>query len=246
MSLLSWPIARATVRDRAARPFPILCFAVIFFLGWVRNRQDAPGAEAFSNLAAVWFFLLVLGVGVGLLSEEVDSGHAQLVLLRPITRAEWVSGRLAGASVIVCAGALVGWSANLAAAAVRAAPFEARTRLVVLPLALLPALGWLATLTALSAVVRGIGNAVLAVLVKGGWVICHFFAPFIFPKLHLEPVVAAIDPYVGPQDLLGLAPNAGGGPAAISPVFWDLFWFFAAWAVAIWLFNRRELARRRG
>lgn len=246
MSLVSWPIARMTMRDRALRPFPILCFAIILFLGFVHDPQDVPGAEAFSNLAAVWFFLLVLSVGAGLLSEEVDSGHAQLLLLRPISRAQWVSGRFAGGALVVVAGALVGWSVNLAVAAMRTAPFEGRTRLLVLPLEVLPAVGWLATLTALSAVVRGIGNAVLVVLVKGGWTLCHFFAPFVFPSLHLEPVMAAIDPYVGPQDLRAVATNAGGGPALISPVLWDLFWVFAAWAAAIWLFNRRELARRRG
>jgi ABC-type transport system involved in multi-copper enzyme maturation permease subunit len=244
MSLVSWPIARMTARDRALRPFTLLCFALIFFLGWVRNTQDAPGAEAFSNVAGIWFSLLVLGVGAGLLSEEVDSGHAQLVLLRPISRAQWVSGRLAGAALVVCAGAVIGWGTNLAAAAVRAAPFEGRARLVALPLALLPALGWLATLTALSAVVRGIGNAVVVVLVKGGWTLCRFFAPFIFQWL--GPLLAAIDPYVGPQDLRPLGATAAGAPPQISPIFWDLFWFFAAWAVAIWLFNRRELARRRG
>jgi hypothetical protein len=48
--------------------------------------------------------------------------------------------------------------------------------------------------------------------------------------------------YLGPQDPLRLAWNAREGLAA---ALYDLCWVFFAWLVAVLLFNRRELARRR-
>jgi hypothetical protein len=70
--------------------------------------------------------------------------------------------------------------------------------------------------------------------------------PGIFPKLELQPIVAAINPYVGPQDALLLTDLWGSGsPVRWSIPLWDLFWLFAALTLAVWLFNQRELARRR-
>jgi ABC-type transport system involved in multi-copper enzyme maturation permease subunit len=244
--LVSWPIARATVRERATAPFTLICFAVILLLGFVHNREDAWGAEAFSNVAAVWFFLFILSVSAGLLSSEVESGHAQLVLLRPITRSAWVSGRLLGAGLLVCAATLAGWMTNLTAAVMRGEELELGARFLVLPLALLPALSWLATATALSAVLRGIANAIVLLGARAVWAVAVFGTPFIFPNLPVGPALAAADPYVGPQKLFAMVDQFRAGDRVILwPAAWDLFWFFAAWTCAVWLFNRRELARRR-
>jgi hypothetical protein len=246
--LVSWPIAKATARERAIAPFTLLCLAAIFLLGWIRNTADTFGAEAFSNVSSIWFFLLMLSLGGGLLSSEVESGHAQLVLLRPITRAQWVSGRLLGAGLVLCFGGVLRWATNLVAAVVfRGGASEIPARLLVLPLGLLPALGWLATATALSAFVRGWSNSGILLGACAAWVATHYGAPVVFPRLELKPLLDALDPYMGPQKLLEIVDQArSGGPVVFSPVLWDVFWFLAAWTAAVWLFNQRELARRRG
>lgn len=246
MRLVSWPIARATVRERATAPFTLVCFAVIVLLGFVHNQADAWGAEAFSNVAAIWFFLLVLALSAGLLSSEVESGHAQLVLLRPITRAAWVSARLTGAAFLLCLGGVAGWAVNVAAAIARKEPLELLPRLLVLPLAILPALAWLATATALSAVLRGLGNAVVLLGARAVWAVTLFGTPVLFPKLPVGRALSALDPYVGPQKLFAMVDQVRAGDQVVfSPALWDLFWLLAAWTCAVWLFNRRELARRR-
>jgi hypothetical protein len=245
--LVSWPIAWATARERGLAPFTLLCLAAIFLLGWIRNTADAFGAEAFSNVSSIWFFLLVLSLGGGLLSDEVDSGHAQLVLLRPITRAQWVAGRLVGAVLVLCLGGFLGWATNLlAAVAFRGGAGEIPARLLVLPLGLLPALGWLATATALSAFIRGWSNSGILLGARAAWLATRYGAPVAFPQLGLTPMLEAMDPYVGPQKLFDIVDQVrSGGPVVVSPALWDVFWFFAAWTAAVWLFNRRELARRR-
>jgi hypothetical protein len=243
--LISWPVARATARERGFSPRILFWIAVLFLLGSGRGLSDAWGAEAFSGGAGVWFFLFVLILGGGLLSDEVESGHAQLVLLRPITRAQWVSGRLAGAGLVLCIGGAVGWGASVAAAILRGNANELPARLLILPLALLPALAWLATATALSAVVRGWTNVGLLVGLRAAWLVVRYPLSAFVPNL--ARFATAADPYIGPQDALGLANQVHtGGELVFSPPLWDLFWLLLAWTAAIWLFNRRELARRRG
>jgi hypothetical protein len=243
--LISWPVARATARERGFTPRTFFWALVLVLLGSIRNTKDAWGAEAFSSFAGFWFFLLVLILGGGLLSDEVESGHAQLVLLRPITRSQWVSGRFAGAAIVLCTCGTLGWAASAVAAVLRGEAGDLPARLLVLPLALLPALGWLATATALSAVVRGWTNAGLLIGARAAWLLSSGFAvPAFFPRL--LPIATAAAPYAGPQDAVALAWQAQGHDQLLfSPALWDLFWLFAAWTVAVSLFNRRELARRR-
>jgi hypothetical protein len=243
-ALVSWPVARATARERGFSPRTIFWIVIIGLLGLARGMSDAWGAEAFSGGAGFWFFLFVLILGGGLLSDEVESGHAQLVLLRPITRAQWVSGRFVGAALVLCLGGTLGWAASIAAAVLRGAANELPGRVLILPLALLPALGWLATATALSAVLRGWMNAGVLIGLRAAWLAVRYALPAAYPGL--LPLVVPADPYAGPQDAVALAHQVQLHDQLIfSPALWDLFWLFAAWTLAVWLFNRRELARRR-
>ena len=243
--LICWPIARATVRERFT-PLVAFWILVLVLLGLGRGAT-AEGAEAFTGGSSAWFALFVLILAGGLLSDELESGHAQLVLLRPITRAQWVSGRFMGAAIILGLGTTLAWAGSVAAAIARAGPGNPLlpVRFLVLPLALLPALAWLATATALSVVVRGWGNVAILVAAKAAWLLVRYPLPPLVPQLGLGPIVTAIDPYVGPQDALILSDLwASGSTLTPSIPLWDLFWLFAAWTMAIWLFNRRELARR--
>jgi len=244
--LFSWPVARATARERGLAPVTIGIAAVLVLIGLLRSSADTWGAEAFSGFGALWFFLLTLFLGGGLLADEVESGHAQLVLLRPITRAQWVGGRLVGAAIVLCIAGTAGWASSIAASVARGGAGELPGRLLVLPLALLPALGWLATLTAIGAATRGWTNSGLLIAVRIGWAIAAFGLPLAFPKLGLQPVLEVIGRHFGPQDALMLARQAQYHERfEPSVVFWDLAWLFAAWLVAVRVFNLRELARRR-
>jgi hypothetical protein len=244
--LVSWPVARATARERGLAPLTIAVALMLMLSGLLRSTADAWGAEAFSGFAAFWFFLLVLLLGAGLLADEVESGHAQLVLLRPLTRAAWVSGRLAGAAFVLCAAGSAGWLTSLLASFTRGAFSELPGRLLVLPLALLPALGWLATLVAIGAGARGWANAGILLAARLGWGVLHFALPAAFPELNLSPLLDTINRHFGPQEILMVARQVQYAERfEPSGVLWDLFWFFAAWLAAVRVFNLRELARRR-
>lgn len=242
--LISWPVARATARERGLRPANLAVMALLVLLGTVRSTAGSPGTEAFSGFSAIWFFALVLLLGGGLLAEEVESGHAQLVLLRPITRAQWVGGRLAGAAFVLCAAGGLAWLVSLVAALTRGAYAEVPARILVLPLALLPALGWLATLAALGALLGGWTNAGLLIAARAGWSLAQVALPLAFPRVNLAPLLETIARHYGPQDLL-LDPARPGEAFQLSPALWDVLWLLAAWLLAVRLFNLRELARRR-
>jgi len=244
--MISWPVARATARERGLSPLALVIIAVLLLLGMVRSSGDAWGAEAFSGFGAAWFFLLTLLLGAGLLSDEVESGHAQLVLLRPLTRAQYVGGRFLGAAFVLCAGGTAAWAASFVAALLRGATSEILGRILILPLALLPAVGWLATLAAVGAVARGWTNAGIVIAARLGWFFLRLGLPFAAPKLGLGPLLQQIDRYFGPQEALQIARQAQYRERfEPSPALWDLLWIFAAWLVAVRLFNLRELARRR-
>jgi hypothetical protein len=243
---ISWPVARATARERGLSPLTLSISIVLVLLGLFRSSADSWGAEAFSGFASFWFFLLVLVLGAGLLADEVESGHAQLVLLRPLTRAQWVGGRLAGAAYVLCTAGTAAWLVSLFAAFSRGAWGELPGRLLVLPLALLPALGWLATLVAIGALARGWSNAGFLIAARAGWGIAHLALPLALPKLQLQPLLDSVSRHYGPQDVLMLARQVQYGERfEPSGALWDLFWLFGAWLVAVRLFNLRELARRR-
>lgn len=244
--IISWPVARATARERGLSPLSLSIAGVLVLLGLLRSSADAWGAEAFSGFSSFWFFLLTLLLGAGLLADEVESGHAQLVLLRPLTRAQWLGGRFAGAALVLCAAGSLGWLASLVASFTRGAFGELPGRLLVLPLALLPALGWLATLVAIGALARGWTNAGILLAARAGWSLLHLAAPMAFPKLGLAPLLDTIGRHFGPQEVLMVARQVQYGERfEPSGVLWDLFWLFAAWLVAVRLFNLCELARRR-
>ncbi len=244
--LFSWPVARATARERGLGPLALIIVAVLVLLGLTRGAPDQSGADAFGGFGGAWFFLLTLLLGAGLLSDEVESGHAQLVLLRPLTRAQWVGGRFLGAALVLCAGGAAAWAASFAGALLRGATDGILARLFVLPLALLPALGWLAALLAIGAILRGWTNAGLLIAARAGWLFLRLTLPLALPKWGLGPWLEAIDRYYGPQDALDLLQQARyGQQLALTPALWDVFFIFAAWLVAVKLFNQRELARRR-
>jgi hypothetical protein len=112
-------------------------------------------------------------------------------------------------------------------------------RFALLPLTLLPHLGWLATLVALSGVFGGWTGAAVLVAARFGWFVLRGALPAALPRWDLAPWLAALDPFFGPQDAFV------AGAVRWDAVAWDVLWALLAWLAAVMLFNRRELARRR-
>lgn len=244
--LLSWPVAFATARERLRSSVVAILAVLCVLLGFWRTVSESYGADVFGGVGAGIFALLTLILGAGLLSEELDSGHAQLVLLRPITRAQWVGGRLAGAGLVLGSTIVATWLASLATAVAQGARLNLLARLSVLPLAAVYMLSWLAVLVALGAVCASWTNAGYLVLFVLVWSFFRKLVPLALGRPELGKLLGEVDGYLGPQDPLaaaadvyrGLRPNLG-------PALYDLLWLFGAWLIGVLLFNRRELARRR-
>jgi hypothetical protein len=239
--VISWPVARAAALEKLrSRAIVVIgvCFAAA---AGASGRAGAPG-EAFGGFGMVFLLVLTLALGAGLLSDELDSGHAQLVLLRPITRAAWLGGRLAGAGIALAAVLAAAWLLAVAGAGLRGGDGLSISTIAVLPLALLWAFAWLSVLAALGAVLPGWTNAVALVLAGLVWAMLRGTLPAALRHPEWAPALDELTSYLGPQDPLQLAahPRAGLGAA-----LYDVVWVFFAWLVAVLLFNRRELARRR-
>lgn len=217
--MISWPIAKATVLEHL-RPGPL---AALFAWALVA----AASGTAFEGPGRAFVLLSTLVLGAGLVGAEIDSGHAQLLVLRPITRAQLVGGRFAGAAVLLCVAGLVAFAAAFA---------RGRPALSSLPLGLLEALAWLATLTAVSTVTRGGSNVAWVLGAAVGWFALRQSLPFLIRRDEVASLVRIADAHMGPQSLQG---------APWATVAWDGLWLAGAWLVAVLLFRDRELARRR-
>ena len=238
--MISWPVARAAAGEKLRSPPVVaisLCFAAV---GALRGGPEG-GAETFGSFGRVFFTLLTLALGAGLLSDELDTGHAQLVLLRPLTRASWVGGRLAGAGLALAFAVALAWAATAAAAAARGHAFSA-SRLLALPLAVLWGLAWLSVLACLGAVLPGWTNSGAVVLLGVSWLFVQVTLPLVMKRPEWAGPLVAVGSYLGPQEPLPPAPGVQPG---LGPVLYDLTWTFTPWLAAVLLFNRRELARRR-
>jgi hypothetical protein len=238
--VISWPVARAAARERL-RSSATAAIGLCLLATGAFSGGPGSGRETFSQFGFGFFLLLTLALGTGLLSDELDSGHAQLVLLRPVTRAAWVGGRLAGAGMALAAVVAAAWGATAASAAARGYGFSL-ARLAVLPLAVLWGLAWLSVLTALGTVFPGWTNAGALLLAGLAWATVRFTLPLALGKPEWAQPLATIGEYLGPQDPLPLAFHLREG---LGPALYDLCWVFFAWLVAALIFNRRELARRR-
>ena len=180
--------------------------------------------------------VLTLLLGGALLASEIESGHAQLVLLRPITRAQWVGGRFAGAAVVLTAVALICLVAGAASSLVRT---DFISPVIPIIWSWVPAMAWLATLLAIGAATPGWTNAGLAIAAYVGWNLLRLVLSTSLPGW--ASALAILDAYLGPQDLVRLPV----GTSVLERTVWDVAWFCAAWLIAVRALNLRELARRR-
>jgi ABC-type Na+ efflux pump permease subunit len=182
-------------------------------------------------------------LGAGLISDELENGHAQLVLLRPITRAEWFGGRFAGAALVLLGAQVVAWLAGLGGL-LRAGKPDAAWALS-LPLAYVEALGWLAILAALSVVLRRSMNVGLLLFLALFYAFMTVTMPLVLGKPQWVQVLRDAGRYLGPMELRDILKGLSGPRREVWPLFYDLTWLFGAWLAGVLLLDRREVARRR-
>jgi hypothetical protein len=220
---------------------PWMTGSLLTLAGAVRASRHGAGAETFTNLGFLCLIALTFDLGAGILSEEIESGHARLVLLRPLTRAAWYGGRLGGACLAFSIFCTIAWSATLAAAISRGDGLDP-VRLLALAIALLWGWAWLSVLTCLGAFLSSwtnVGALAAAMLL---W----FFLLGLAVAVHSEwlAYLQIFGKYIGPQDPMILVdrtrPRRDFGPA-----LYDLVWLFGPWLIGVVILNRRELARRR-
>jgi hypothetical protein len=240
-ALVSWPVARATASSRLRSAFSWIVGALFAAAAAATASARSAGIETFTGPSALWFALLTFGLGAAILSEEMESGHAQLVLLRPLTRAAWYGGRFAGAWLSLAIFCVIAWAAAFCTALARGAGFDAM-RFASLGLALLWGGAWLSVLTCLGAFLPRWTNAAALAASALAW----FFLVSIAGVAHKEwlPFLQTATKYLGPQDPLDLArPESAGRD--FGPALYDLVWIFGPWLAGVLIVGRRELARRR-
>lgn len=242
--LVSWPVARATFRSRGRSGIVAVLVVLLMLSGASLAAPGSWGAEAFSGFGAAILVGLTLLLGAGLLAEEIESGHAQLVLLRPLTRAAWFGGRLLGAMLVIAVAIGLGWATSVVASVARGVPVEPGYRLLMLPLLLVWAAAWLSVLAAVGAVAPSWTNAGAVICFAAGY--GALSSALFIARPEWRAALQAISLYLGPVDPLQIARSLRSGSRADwSPLAWDLLWLFASWVAGVHLLNRRELARRR-
>ena len=241
--LVSLPVARATLRERAMALMPVAFTGLLSLAAASNTAQSGFGGDTFTGFGRLFVIGLTMVLGAGLIADEIEGGHAQLVMLRPLTRAEWFGGRFAGAAGALVGGLSIAWLAGLVGFLRSGKPDLAWA--LSLPLAAIEALGWLAILAALSTLLRRSQNVGL-LLVSG---LFYFFATLTLPlalgKVLWIEKMKNLGKYLGPMELADLLKGISGASRSWAPLPYDLLWLFGAWLVGVLLLNRRELARRK-
>ncbi len=256
--LISWPIALQCARERL-RSGPAIAFIVLlactgFYSSGMRSPAQIFGGSPIPSIAHLIVIGLTLLLGSGIISEEIESGHAQLVLLRPVSRAAFFGGRLAGAGLALFAAMLLPWIISCALA-IAAGDFVP-AYLLALPVAFVETLAWLALIAALSSVLRGSGNSLWALIGAFLWLFARYGlagASALANQLHRGELLQAFSskvqlvlPFLRPQGTSELVEQQYQHAAIdFGPLLFDLVWIAAFWTLGAYLFSRRELARRR-
>lgn len=280
-------IARLVLREVLRRRLILALLALtalgIVLSGWGFSRiptlsqRGVPIPDAQAKLIASQLLILVMFmfsnvlalsavfVASPALSGDVESGIAQAMLSRPLSRAQYVLGKWLGLALLVAAYAVL--AATLELAIVNAVigylpprPLELLGFLIAEGLVLLT-LG-LALSTRLSGMVGGVIALVLFGLVWLGGIVGGIGAAFdneliervgIATKLLLPTdglwrgAVYALEPAAVLAGAAGAGPAFAANPfyAAAPPppayVAWCAAWLVAMLAVAVWSFSRREV-----
>lgn len=184
---------------------------------------------------------LVLLLTAGIVGDDIDTGHLQLITTKPISRASYLLGRAAGALVAISVPLVLG---GVAAAAI---PGDAPTQGVALACALelLRIAGWVAAMTSLSVVVPRSWNALVALVALIAWQFVGFLVQFALGAAWTARLDVASDRLTPPDFSPLVADLVDHQAVAWSEVAYGVFYVAAALCLGAILLGRREIAARR-
>jgi ABC-type transport system involved in multi-copper enzyme maturation permease subunit len=100
IALVAGAVFKESVRDRV--PYTMVAFAVLliaasFLIGQLTAGQDMKIIKDLGLAAISWFGLLIaIFIGIGLVSKEVERRSVFALLVKPLSRAQFVLGKYAG------------------------------------------------------------------------------------------------------------------------------------------------------
>ena len=150
----------ATLRQRFTSPLRLL---IVFFVGWIPMLPILVVPDAGFNLIPDCYFL-VLALAAGLIGQDLASGTVQLVLARPVTRAQLVFSRWIAVAIATIGVVLLQVATAALIMAARGAGVPWRQAALFLADNALLALGTAAVMALLSALAPGLGDLGLLVL----------------------------------------------------------------------------------
>ncbi len=225
----------ATLRQRFTSPIRLL---IVLLLGWMPMlpilMAPRAGFAAFGDC-----YFLALTLATGMIGQDLSSGTLQLLLARPVTRAQYVFSRWGA----VAAGTfLIAVLQTLVAAlimALRGAPVPWDQAALFLANGALLALGTAAVMALLSSLAAGLGDLGLLFLV--------FFSAQVLEKVGMFKswdwlVRGAGELLRVLKPELDLAPFFHGGPVAWLAVVSYLSTVTLCLGLAVVVMNRRELS----
>jgi len=225
----------ATLRQRFTSPIRLL---IVLLLGWMPMLPILMAPRTgFAALGDCYFLALTLAAGM--IGQDLSSGTLQLLLARPVTRAQYVFSRWGA----VAAGTfLIAGLQTLAAAlimALRGVPVPWDQAALFLANGALLALGTAAVMALLSSLAAGLGDLGLLFLV--------FFSAQVLEKVGMFKswdwlVRGAGELLRVLKPELDLAPFLHGGPVAWLAVVSYLSTVTLCLGLAVVVMNRRELS----
>ncbi len=227
------------LRQRAQSPARLaLAFAFFAFpllpLAFVRGMGLAP-LQVVGPLAFI--------LGAGLIGQDVSAGTLQLLLARPVSRAEYVVSRWLAVGLAVACLVAAQIAIGSAILAIRGEMPPARDIALVAGTQILSGIGNVSVLLLLSTFLPGIGDAfgVIVLGIAGGTV---QLAGALFSWAWLARAGLELQRFAGPA--LDLAQVFGGGPVP----WFDVASYFSTvtlcLALAIVILHRKELSYASG
>ena len=228
-------IVLATMRQRFTSPIRLL---IVLLLGWTPMLAIVVAPRTgFAALGDCYFIALALSAGM--IGQDVASGTLQLLLARPVTRAQYVFSRWAA---VASATFLIAVLQAIVAALImllRGVPVPWDQAGMFLANGALVALGTAAVMALLSALVSGLGDLGLLLLV--------FFSAQVLEKVGMFKswewlVRGAGELLRGLKPEVPLASLVQGGPVPWLAVVSYLSTVTLCLALAVVVMNRRELS----
>lgn len=225
----------ATLRQRFTSPIRLV---IVLLLGWMPMLPVlmAPGA-GFATLGDCYF--LALALAAGMIGQDLSSGTLQLLLARPVTRAQYVFSRWGAVATGTFLLVVLQTMCAALVMLVRGAPVPWDQAALHLGNSALLALGTAAVMALLSSLAAGLGDLGLLFLIFISAQLLNGMGRF---KSWEWLVRGAGELSAALKPELDLAPFFHGGPVAWLAVVSYLSTVTLCLGLAVVVMNRRELS----